>query len=158
MENVPLLAVSNPVIFWLFVATAAGVAEAATAGLFSVWFVIGALAAAVPAWLGASFNVQTAVFIAASALALAFTRPFFRRVLRVERTPTNADRLIGAEAVVTAEIDNIVSRGRVLADGLEWAARSADGLKIEKGAAVKILEISGVTLTVKRTHNDSEEK
>ena len=59
--------------------------------------------------------MQIAIFIAASALALVFTRPFFKRVLRVGHTPTNADMLIGSEAAVVAEIDNIAERGRVRA-------------------------------------------
>ena len=70
MDGLAALITSNPVIFWLIVAIAAGVIEASTAGLFSVWFAIGALVTMAPAWLGASFNMQIAVFIAASAAAL----------------------------------------------------------------------------------------
>lgn len=158
MDGLAALITSNPVIFWLIVAIAAGVIEASTAGLFSVWFAIGALVTMVPAWLGASFNVQIAVFIAASAAALVFTRPFFKRVLHVGHTPTNADMLIGAEAAVVTEIDNIAERGRVRAGGLDWEARSADGGKIEKGAVVKILELRGVTLIVEKTTEDKQEE
>ena len=156
MEWLASLITSNPVIFWLIVAIAAGVIEASTAGLFSVWFAIGALVTMIPAWLGASFNVQIAIFIAASALALVFTRPFFKRVLRVGHTPTNADMLIGSEAAVVAEIDNIAERGRVRAGGLDWEARSADGSKIEKGAVVKVLELRGVTLIVEKEKREEK--
>lgn len=158
MEWLASLITSTPVIFWLIVAIAAGVVEASTAGLFSVWFAIGALVTMVPAWLGASFNMQIAVFIAASAAALVFTRPFFKRVLRVGHTPTNADMLIGSEAAVVAEIDNIAERGRVRAGGLDWEARSADGSKIEKGAVVKVLELRGVTLIVEKTAEEKQEE
>ena len=156
MEWLASLITSNPVIFWLIVAIAAGVIEASTAGLFSVWFAIGALVTMIPAWLGASFNMQIAIFIAASALALVFTRPFFKRVLRVGHTPTNADMLIGSEAAVVAEIDNIAERGRVRAGGLDWEARSADGSKIEKGAVVKVLELRGVTLIVEKEKQEEK--
>ena len=156
MEWLASLITSNPVIFWLIVAIAAGVIEASTAGLFSVWFAIGALVTMIPAWLGASFNVQIAIFIAASAAALVFTRPFFKRVLRVGHTPTNADMLIGAEAAVVADIDNIAERGRVRAGGLDWEARSADGSKIEKGAVVKVLELRGVTLIVEKEKQEEK--
>ncbi len=151
MDGLAGLIASNPVIFWLAIAILAGVIEASTAGLFSVWFAIGALVTILPAWAGVSFNMQIAVFIAASALSLVFTRPFFRRVLHVGRTPTNADMLIGARAAVVTEIDNIRERGRVHAGGLDWEARSADGSKIEKGAVVKVLELRGVTLIVEKT-------
>ena len=112
MDGLAALITSNPVIFWLIVAIAAGVIEASTAGLFSVWFAIGALVTMAPAWLGASFNVQIAVFIAASAAALVFTRPFFKRVLHVGHTPTNADMLIGAEARSAAACARAASTGR----------------------------------------------
>ena len=156
MEWLASLITSNPVIFWLIVAIAAGVIEASTAGLFSVWFAIGALVTMIPAWLGASFNMQIAIFIAASAAALVFTRPFFKRVLRVGHTPTNADMMIGAEAAVVADIDNIAERGRVRAGGLDWEARSADGSKIEKGAVVKVLELRGVTLIVEKEKQEEK--
>ena len=156
MEWLASLITSNPVIFWLIVAIAAGVIEASTAGLFSVWFAIGALVTMIPAWLGASFNMQKAVFIAASAAALIFTRPFFKRVLRVGHTPTNADMMIGAEAAVVTEIDNIREQGRVRAGGLDWEARSADGSKIEKGAVVKVLELRGVTLIVEKEKQEEK--
>ena len=156
MEWLASLITSNPVIFWLIVAIAAGVIEASTAGLFSVWFAIGALVTMIPAWLGASFNMQIAVFIAASAAALIFTRPFFKRVLRVGHTPTNADMMIGAEAAVATEIANIRGQGRVRAGGLAWAARSGERSKIEKGAVVKVLELRGVTLIVEKEKQEEK--
>ena len=156
MDGLAALITSNPVIFWLIVAIAAGVIEASTAGLFSVWFAIGALVTMAPAWLGASFNLQTAVCTAAGGAARLFTRPFCKRVWHVGHTPTNADMLTGAEAAVVTEIDNIAERGRVRASGLDWEARSADGGKIEKGAVVKILELRGVTLIVEKEKQEEE--
>lgn len=156
MDGVASLMNSNPVVFWLTVAVLAGVIEALTAGLFSIWFVIGALAAVIPAWFGASVDLQITAFIAASAFALALTRPFFQRLLRVKKTPTNADMVIGADAVVLSQVDNILGHGRVRAGGLEWEARSADGTKIEKGAVVKVVELSGVTLIVEKTTKQEE--
>ena len=64
--------------------------------------------------------------------------------------------LIGAEAAVVTEIDNIAERGRVHAGGLDWEARSADGGKIEKGAVVKILELRGVTLIVEKEKQEEK--
>ena len=140
----------NAVIFWLVVAIAAGAIEAATAGLISVWFAIGALVTVLPALLGWSFDAQLVVFIVSSALALFFTRPFFKRVMSVKQTPTNADMIIGEKASVVTAVDNISGQGRVLAGGLEWAARSADGSAIETGAVVEVVALHGVTLTVQK--------
>ena len=64
---------------WLGAAVVFGILEAMTAGLISVWFVAGAVAAMVAAMLEADVMVQAGVFIVVSALALALTRPLVRR-------------------------------------------------------------------------------
>lgn len=150
MEGFVALIMENPVIFWLIVAVASGVVEALTAGLVSIWFSAGALIAMLPAALGASFNFQIAVFIAASAAALFFTRPFLKRVLRVKKTPTNADQVIGMRGVVVSPVDNIRGGGRVLANGLEWEARTLSGTRLEEGEVVVVKELRGVTLFVEK--------
>lgn len=147
----------NPVIFWLAVAVVAGIFEAATVGLVSIWFSIGALVTMLPAALGIGFNFQIIVFIAASVVAMIFTRPFLKNILHVEKTPTNADLVIGQKGVVVSPVDNILEKGRVLANGLEWAARSADGTKLDKGAVVLVKELRGVKLIVEKV-SDKEEK
>mgnify|MGYP000955232811 CR=1 FL=1 len=149
------LITANPVIFWLIVAVVAGIFEAATVGLVSIWFSIGALVTMLPAAFGIGFNFQIIVFIAASVVAMIFTRPFLKNILHVEKTPTNADLVIGQKGVVVSPVDNILEKGRVLAN--EWAARSADGTKLDKGAVVLVKELRGVKLIVEKVSDKEEE-
>ena len=64
---------------WLGAIVLFGIIEAATAGLVSIWFVMGAAAAMLAAILGIGTTVQILLFIAVSAAALVLTRPLVRR-------------------------------------------------------------------------------
>ena len=107
---------------WLGAIVLFGVVEALTAGLVSIWFVAGSLAALVAALLDTSFLVQLALFAVVSAIALAATRPLVRKMTTGKIVPTNADRVLGQEAKVTETIDNENSTGAVYADGKTWLA------------------------------------
>lgn len=137
-------------LVWLLIAVALGVFEAATVDLMAVWFAVGALVAVIPAMLGLPFWAQLVVFLAVSLLSLAFTRPMVVDVLKVKKTSTNADRVIGMIGVVTQEINNIEERGRVLVNGLEWSARSDDGAPIDEKHNVLVKAIEGVKVIVER--------
>ena len=136
--------------FWLiaFIALVAG--EAATVGLVCIWFAAGALGAFLTAMLGGPFWLQLIVFAAVSALALALVRPAVSKFARPRRSPTNADRVIGAEAQVTEDIDNIHGKGAVVIRGMAWSARSQDGGPIAAGTLVRVLRIEGVKVFVER--------
>ena len=134
---------------WLVVAVILGVIEAVTVSLISVWFAIGALAAIIPAYFGVPVWGQVLVFLAVSAVAFAFTKRFFKDVVKVKKQPTNSDSLIGSDGIVTTEINNLEGSGKVFISGLTWSARSEDGNNIPEGAVVTVFRIEGVTLVVK---------
>ena len=138
------------VFVWLVIAVVLGIFEAATVALVSIWFAIGAVAAMVPAYFNAPFWVQILVLILVSALCFVFTRPFFKKIIRVNKQPTNVDRLVGQEGVATDDIENIECRGKVFISGLTWSARSETGELIPQGAVVTVKKIEGATLVVKR--------
>ena len=140
---------------WLIIAVVLGVIEAVTVSLISVWFAVGALAAIIPAYFGVPFWGQILVFLAVSAVAFAFTKRFFKDVVKVEKQPTNSDSLIGTEGIVTAEINNLEGRGKVYISGLTWSARSFDGNDIPEGAVVTVEKIEGVTLIVKANNPEN---
>ena len=98
---------------WLGAVVIFGVAEGVTAGLVSIWFVAGAVAALIAAVAGASVTTQGLLFVAVSAVTLAATRPLVRRLAKRPAARTNADRVLGAEAKVTERIDNENSTGAV---------------------------------------------
>lgn len=138
------------VFVWLVIAVVLGIFEAATVALVSIWFAIGAVAAMVPAYFNAPFWVQILVFILVSALCFVFTRPFFKKIIKVNKQPTNVDRLVGQEGVATDDIENIECRGKVFISGLTWSARSETGELIPQGAVVTVKKIEGATLIVER--------
>ena len=136
---------------WLGAVVAFSILEAATSALVSVWFIGGAVAAFVTALLGGSILVQCIVFLAVSAILLAALRPLAKKRAAVKKVCTNADRILGQEAVVTEEIDNLHGRGAVKIAGVEWTARSEENTVVPKGATVRILRIDGVKVYVEKT-------
>ena len=137
--------------FWLILAIVLVVIEASTAAFISIWFAAGALAAIIPALIYANAVwVQVAVFVIVSAVSLALTKKFLKNVLHYTPEKTNADQVIGKQAIVKEEIDNIRETGRVTVMGLDWAARSADDSIITAGEIVLVNEISGVKLIVEK--------
>ena len=141
---------------WLGAAVVFGILEAMTAGLISVWFVVGAVAAMIAAVLEGSVMAQAVVFIAASALALALTRPLVRRWTQTRTVATNADRVLGQTAKVTETVDNDNSAGAVYVDGKTWTARSSDGSVIPAGVRVRVERMEGVKLFVRLCEKKEE--
>ena len=136
-------------IVWAAAIILFAVVEAMTAGLVSIWFVAGSLAALVAAFVGASLPVQIVLFLLVSAAALAMTRPLVRKISTAPAVATNADRVLGEVAKVTERIDNENSTGAVYVDGKTWTARSTDGAVIAAGSRVQVEAMQGVKLLVK---------
>ena len=130
--------------------------ELATVGLTSIWFALGSAAALVLALLHAALWLQIACFVAVSAAALALTRPLAKKFINSRTQPTNADRVVGAEALVRERIDNLEETGAVAVDGKVWTARSADGGVIAPGAVVTVERIDGVKLIVAPLRNSEK--
>ncbi|MGI6029534.1 MAG: NfeD family protein [Candidatus Heteroscillospira sp.] len=124
------------------------IAEAATVGLVSIWFAVGALGALIVSVLGGHLWLQIAVFAILTAVTLVLTRPLVSKYVNNRSQPTNADRLIGCKCIVTDTIDNLRAAGTVSANGKFWTARSDDGSVIEKNSLVTVERIEGVKLIV----------
>lgn len=135
-------------IFWLAAFIAFAIGEAVTVGLVSAWFAVGALAGMFAAALGAGLWLQIAVFLGVSALTLALFKPLSSKFLKPRLSATNADRVIGAAALVTETIDNTQAQGQVRVNGQIWSARSAQDVVIPSGQDVKVLRIEGVKVIV----------
>ena len=135
-------------LFWLIVVIAFGIVEAATLGLTSVWFAVGALAAMVCALCHGALWLQIVLFVVVSGGCLVFTRKKVQSKFNENRQKTNADRIIGHRGVVLEEIDNQRAAGLVKVDGSIWSARSKNGAAIPAGAEVTIEAIEGVKVIV----------
>lgn len=135
-------------IFWLGLAILFGIVEAATLGLTSIWFALGALVAMVAALCKAHLLVQIALFVLVSGVVIYFTRGLSNRLFNDKIQPTNADRILGQRCQVLEDIDNDQSTGVVKADGKIWSARSVSGKPISAGSTVIVRSIEGVKLMV----------
>ena len=144
----------NMTFVWIAAIVIFGIAEAATAGLVSIWFVAGAVAALLSLELGAVLWLQIVVFLAVSIAALIATRPLAHKMLDKTIVPTNADRVLHHTAKVTETIDNENTTGAVYIDGKTWTARSEDGDVIARGAMVTIVRMEGVKLFVRKEREE----
>ena len=131
-------------ICWLAVFVLLIVIELATMGLTTIWFAGGAVAGFIASMLGANVVIQAVVFFVVSIVLLIFTRPFAVRYIN-----TNIDGLIGQEALVLEEINNIRETGCARLEGKEWTARSVDDTVIPADTVVIVERIEGVKLIVK---------
>ncbi len=141
--------IEHMVWVWVIVMALAAFVEAATPVLVSIWFSVGALVAMLAAYFGASLTVQLLLFVFVSIAALVGARPLAKRFVDPHIVPTNADRLLGAKAQVTEEIDNEHASGAVYIDGKTWTARSEDGDIIPAGEQVEVIRMEGVKLFVR---------
>lgn len=135
-------------LLWLGLVIVFGIVEAATMGLTSIWFALGALAAMVSAVCHAPLGWQIAVFVVVSGVAVWFTRGKVQKQFNRGREATNADRIIGHVGVVQETIDNREAVGLVKVDGTPWSARSLTDQPIPAGAEVVIRSIEGVKVLV----------
>ena len=139
----------EPVYVWLIALVAFVVIEIATMGLTTIWFAGGALIALALAMFDTSFYVQLGVFLVISIVLLVCTRPLAVKFFNQKREKTNVDSMIGKQAIVVAEIDNLREEGQVILNGIEWSARAyEEGCIIPEGAIVEVKEIRGVKLIV----------
>lgn len=138
----------NMSLFWLVALVLFGIAEAATVGLASIWFAMGALAALIAAGVNAPALVQIVLFLGVSFITLLLVRPLAQRYVNDRHVATNADRVIGQEAIVTLEIDNVKGQGQVNVAGAIWTARSQTDDPIPVDARVQVLRIEGVKVYV----------
>lgn len=122
--------------------------EAVTVGLTSIWFSAGALAALIAALLGGALWLQVLLFIVVSAACLLAVRPLAKKYLNPAVQPTNADRVIGKQAQVTEEINDLAATGAVSIGGVIWTARTGTEAVIPVGTLVRVLRIEGVKVFV----------
>ena len=97
----------STVFFWLAVLVIMIVIEILTMGLTTIWFAGGALVAFFLALLRVPFVVQIVVGLVVSLILLIFTRPVAVKYFNKDRVRTNVESMIGTQAIVVGEIDNL---------------------------------------------------
>ncbi len=147
------LTFTGSLIFWMALAIAFIIMEAISVVLVAVWFVFGAIAAFIAVLCGASTLTQAIIFVVVSAATFIFVRPIAVKLCRAKETPTNVDSIVGMEGIVLENIDNLRSEGRVKVNGLDWSAKSENGVVISKDTIIVVKKVEGVTLTVSASLN-----
>lgn len=137
-------------IFWLVLLIIFILIEVMTMGLATIWFAGGALVAVLVSILGAPVWLQVILFFAVSLVLLFFTRPVAVKYFNRDRVKTNVESMVGRQAIVISDIDNIHGIGQVTVSGQEWSAKSSDDkVRIPAGAVVNVIAINGVKLIVR---------
>jgi membrane protein implicated in regulation of membrane protease activity len=141
---------SEMIIIWLVVLLIAIAIELGTMGLTSIWFAGGALIAVIAAAFSLPVWLQILLFLMVSLALMVFTRPIAVKYFNKDRVRTNVESMIGRQAIVISEIDNLQGIGQVTVGGQEWSARSEDEKKcMAAGTVVEVVAVSGVKLIVR---------
>ena len=144
-------------IYWLAIFVILLIIEIVTMGLTTIWFAGGALAAMAAGLIGFETGIQILVFLVVSVLLLVLTRPIAVKYFNEERQKTNAESLIGQQALVLEDIDTLQAAGLVEVRGQEWSAKTDEpNGKIAKNKVVVIEGIQGVKLIVREKEERHE--
>jgi len=125
--------------------------------IFSLSFIfaclgIGAISAAIGAYLGYDLDAQLVVFAITTLVSLFLIRPLLynKGIRDVDKIKTNTDALVGRIGLVTQTIDNANNKGRVSIDGDQWRAHALNNDIIEEHTQVEIVDIESTIVTVKK--------
>ncbi len=141
--------IATTMIFvWFAIIVVAGVIEALTMDLSSVWFSVGAFFALLIAIIFQDYIwLQVLVFIIFSIALLLILRPVFKKYIKKNEIKTNADSLVGQSAICVKPILN-GERGEVKIEGKIWTAIANEN--IQEHEKVVVLAIKGVKLVVRK--------
>ena len=137
-------------IAWVILMIAFAVLEGVTAGLVTIWFCFGSIGGLIACALGASLQVQIAIFSIVSLVCMLLLRPFAKKKFVKLDVKTNADRILGADAIVIEQVDNLNASGQIKVFGEYWTARSEDTEAIPIGTQVQVLRIEGVKAIIQK--------
>lgn len=143
-------------LFWVLAIVVFIIVEAATVGLVSLWFAVGAVVALIFSFFVENLWAQAIVFLVSSLIALLSVKPladkFFTKAKENHVTgpeiQIGAARFQGWDGLVTEEINNLTYTGRVKIMGQDWGACSRTGEIIPIGTMVKVDYIQGIKLFV----------
>ena len=136
-------------IIWLVLLILFLIVEAACAvHLVCLWFAVGALVALLAAIGGAAVWLQVSLFLVVSCVLLALLWPLVKKFLNPSHVATNIDSIIGAQGIVTEDIDNCLGQGQVKLGSMYWTARSTSGEPLASGTKIKVDSIEGVKVFV----------
>lgn len=145
-------------ILWTLLGVVLIVAETFTLGFFLLWFGVGALAAALMAYLGFGAFWQFIIFVIVSTGLTAATRKIFSHKLALgsnEDYKTNIDTLPGKVGTVTEASGGVLNEGAVKVYGSIWTAFPIDGeTPLLAGEKVEVVRVEGASIYVQKVRNE----
>jgi membrane protein implicated in regulation of membrane protease activity len=141
-----MMSFGNGALAWVALAIVAAIVEVSIPQFGVIFVSVGALAAALAAYLGIGLPAQVIVFAVGLGLSLGLLRPRLVARLGAPGVPSRTQTLIGREGIVTHDVDATVGAGRVNVGGEDWAARSKAPLVA--GTRVRVVGADGIVLEV----------
>lgn len=125
------------------------IAELITMNLIAIWFMPGTIIAIVLALFSIPVWIQVLVWFCTTIIVFLATGGITRRFLNRRAEATNADRVVGKEAIVTETISDREQTGQAKVLGQIWSARCTDpDAVIDVGTQVRVVRIEGVKIIV----------
>uniref|UniRef100_B0T050 NfeD-like C-terminal domain-containing protein n=1 Tax=Caulobacter sp. (strain K31) TaxID=366602 RepID=B0T050_CAUSK len=151
MNGLMLFYATHPFWVWLAVAAIFLAVEVATGTGWLLWpaasaAVVGLLTLVVAPGLAVEVGLFAMLTIASTYLARRFLRPVLDGPPHIDLNDPTL-RLIGRDCEVLETFQN--GKGRVFADGKEWAAVIREGQPPSAGQKVMVVAIDGAVLTVR---------
>ncbi len=140
----------SPWVIWLIASAVMFIMEIFTVSFLLFFPAVGAFLAFLCAIFKATMEVQISVFVISSILLIVFIRPIVTKFFKTNNVAMNSQSVVGKNAIVIKEINNLHGRGQVKVAGEIWTAVSSNDEDIEEGATVIVLKIEGVKLIVKK--------
>jgi membrane protein implicated in regulation of membrane protease activity len=142
-------------ILWTVLGVVLVIAEVFTPGFVLLWFGVGALAAALAAFLGAGLVAQFILFIVVSSALTALSRTIFVNYFTGRDEPDEmkmgAASLPGQVGTVVNSSQGALNEGAVKVFGSVWTAYPAEGEPpLEAGDRVVVERLQGASIYVRR--------
>jgi membrane protein implicated in regulation of membrane protease activity len=138
-------------LLWISIALIFAILEVLTVSLFAAFISLGALGAAIAAFVGDDIVFQAIVFAAVSTLGIVAVRRPLMGYLQRRAGPavlSGAAAMIGQTALVVDAIRGPHEGGHVRISGEDWPALALDGRPVAEGVSVRVVEIRRATLVV----------
>jgi membrane protein implicated in regulation of membrane protease activity len=138
-------------LLWISIALVFAIVEVLTVSLFAGFVSLGALGAAIAAFVGDDIVSQAIVFAIVALLGIVAVRRPLVAYLQARAGPhvlSGAAAMIGQTALVVDAIRGADGTGHVRIAGEDWPALALDGEPLAVGVAVRVVEIRRATLVV----------
>ena len=120
-----------------------------------IWPGIGSFFAFIASILGASIEIQIAVFAITTTIMIIFMKPLVKKLFKnKDDTKMNNNAMIGKKGIVIKEINPLEETGQVKVAGELWSAITLDNTKIQINEIVKVTKVEGVKLVVTKDNEN----